>query len=174
LVFGTPGSVFTPVIEDKIIVSPENSSGIAPTHFNISWLQSSDHLCPVVETLGLGQRGIRQLQSAYFQKQVYVYASDIHSLPKKPFNVWVFVDRASWPSSGKLSEESFRQRSSAIPPRNIFPLEVRQKGQAIAFQYGGQAYRLTVTQIYAVLIGQDKIAVEICKPSGGANPEKRL
>jgi hypothetical protein len=35
----------------------------------------------------------------------------------------------------------------------------------MVFDYAAQRYKLTVTQVYAVLLGSDKIAVEICQES---------
>src|SRR6185369_11071078 len=120
--------------------------------------------CPAVESFGLNQRNIRQLKFAPFQGMVFIYVGDVHSASREPTELSVVIgERSSWPSSGHIDESDFYRRLNRVPAENKVAMEISQSGDSTSFTYADRQYRLTVTAVYAVLFGPDKIAVEICE-----------
>ncbi|MCI0336793.1 MAG: hypothetical protein L0226_04405 [Acidobacteria bacterium] len=116
--------------------------------------------CQIVESFGLTQRSIRRLQYKPFQNQVFVYVGDIHYFGAS--SLYVFTDKSdAWPATASIPESEVQKRIDKSSSKEI--LRFKRTGQELYFGYGGKRYRLTVKQIYSVLFGADKIAVEICE-----------
>jgi hypothetical protein len=47
--------------------------------------------------------------------------------------------------------------------QNQRDLKVKQKGEYFDFNYGGRRYRLTVTGIYAAMLGRSKLSFSVCE-----------
>jgi len=190
---GTPGSLFSaPSVPDTVeshvsqdgSTTQENYRHLARNPIRLVRLsiafgeelaQTNDR-CEVVESFGLNQRNIRQLKSPRFQGKVFVYVGDVHALSREPSLVHVFIgDQGAWQPAGRLSESEFDRRFASIAQGSKWTLPVRSRGDSTYFEYDRQRYRLTVTQVFAVLFGTDKIAVEICREAqySRAFPERR-
>lgn len=118
--------------------------------------------CREVEAFGLVQRNIRRLKSEEFKGQVFVYIGDIKTLWGSS-HLYVFVASPDqWPESGYIGESDFERRLNSISPDVKRSLDVKRPGDHIDFDFGGRSYDLSVTKIYSVLLGDDKIALRIC------------
>jgi hypothetical protein len=167
VVFGSRGSLFSPSIPEKV-VDTKIPTTLEPLYRRASWVPSAERPSPIVESFGLDLRSVRQLQSTYFNKSVYLYVTEHQSTKSNLFEIWVVVADPATFSSGPLSEAEFmgKIRRSSIPPQNIYRATVQQTGQTMLFNYSDNTYLLTVKNIYAVLFGNNKIAVEISTPPG--------
>lgn len=118
--------------------------------------------CREVESFGLVQRNIRRLKSEEFKGQVFVYIGDIKTFWGSS-SLYVFVANPdSWPESGYIGESDFERRLNSISPDVKRSLDVKRPGDHIDFDFAGRSYHLSVTKIYSVLLGDDKIALRIC------------
>ncbi len=136
------------------------SVGYTPTSSNSRIAKFQEDV--LVEYFGLKERNIRRLRHSRFQNEVYVYVKDIQNPNKEPFNVYVIVsDMDSWPSSERVTESRFRELISDISEEDMHILTVRERGESIEFSHSERTYRITVTRIYEVLFGSDRIAIEI-------------
>jgi hypothetical protein len=180
--FGTPGRLFKPPETVEKVTASKTSKHRLRGELLVNAVQLASFMggplvtpalahgesCSAVESFGLEQRDIRQLKFEPFQGRVYVYVGDVHSVLWKPTKVFVVIgEKDSWPSSGQLKESEFYRRFNRISDKNKAYLEVHRSGEAMSFSYAGRRYRLTVTEVYAVLLGVDKIAIEICEMPGG-------
>lgn len=117
--------------------------------------------CRKVESFGLEQRHIQRLKYESFQKKVFVYVGDIHTF--KNTNLYIFTADTGWQDSGYIKESDFLRRYDAISGDKKLLLKVERRGDSVEFDCSGQKYRLIVNGLYKVLLGADKISVEICE-----------
>ena len=118
-----------------------------------------DGNCQKVEGFTLKQNSIRRLKYANFQNQVYVYLGDIETFQNS--NLYIFSDDSNaWPSSGYMKESKFNRR---IGSKDKKILRFMKKNVSVIFEHGRDKYRLTIVDIYNILLGQDRAIVEICQ-----------
>jgi hypothetical protein len=180
VIYGTRGRLFRPPETAEKVVTSKVSDRRLESELLINSVQLASSMdgsrpapraltrggesCPVVESFGLDQRNIRRLKFEPFQGRVFVYVGDVHSVLWKTTKLFIVIGEGdSWPSSGKIEEADFYRRFNKIPNKNKVVLEVHRSGELTFFAYAGRRYRLTVTEVYAVLLGADKISIEICE-----------
>lgn len=184
VLLGAPGRLFKPPETVEKVTTPKTGKLVLSGELPVNSVQLASFMreplvtpastrgesCPAVESFGLEQRAVRQLKFERFQSRVFVYVGDVHSVLREPTKVSVVIgEKDSWPSSGQIKESEFYRRFNRISNKDKAAMEVHRSGDAMSFIYAGRRYRLTVTKVYAVLFGEDKIVVEICEmPVGDA------
>ena len=118
--------------------------------------------CRTVESFGLYAHNLRRLKYQPFHGQVYAYVGDISSPSNGTTNVYLFSTSTSAPGDGKIDDPTFQRLWGSASPLQA-QKAIRSLGDSFTFPYDGAQFKLTVTQIYKVLVGSDEIVVEICE-----------
>jgi hypothetical protein len=121
----------------------------------------SQRPCRTVESFGLYAHSIRRLKYQQFRGQVFAYVGDINGPKYAPTNISLFSSDASAPRDGEIDDPTFRRLWTSASPlqlqKSLYPT------QSFTFVYAGSQYKLTIAQIYKVLIGTDQTVVDICE-----------
>lgn len=116
--------------------------------------------CNKVESFGLYANNLRRLKYSGFRGRVYVYVGPI-SKPQQGTEVYLFSTDGSAPPDGKIDYVTFQRLwGEGSPLRQA--ASIHAPGDSVTFPYGATQYRLTVQQIYKVLLGADEIVVDMC------------
>jgi hypothetical protein len=118
--------------------------------------------CRTVESFGLYAHNLRRLKYQPFHGQVYAYVGDISSPNNGATNVYLFSTSTSAPGDGKIDDPTFQRLWGSASPLQA-QKAIRSLGDSFTFPYDGAQFKLTVTQIYKVLVGSDEIVVDICE-----------
>jgi len=118
--------------------------------------------CRTVESFGLYAHSLRRLKYQAFHGQVYAYVGDVSSPSNGATNVYLFSTSTSAPGDGKIDDPTFQRLWTSASPLQL-QKPIRSLGESFTFPYDGAQFKLTVTQIYKVLVGSDEIVVEICE-----------
>lgn len=117
--------------------------------------------CRKLESFGLSAHNLRQLKYQAFHGQVYVYVGDVTSPRHGHTDIFLFSSPATAPGDGKIDDPTFQHLWSGASTLKS-QQAIQNSGDSFQFFYGGAQYKLTVSQIYKVLIGNDEIVVDIC------------
>jgi hypothetical protein len=118
--------------------------------------------CGKVESFGLYANSIRRLKYEAFHGKVYLYVGDISAPGHGSTGVHLFSTDGSAPADGKIDAATFQRLWSAASPLQR-QASIQKAGDSFTFMYGGVQYKITVSQIYKVLLGNDEIVVDICE-----------
>lgn len=184
LVFGVKTKTFSPLIDTEVaepndtshssayglpvahvrfasqsISQPRSNHDFALGYVTREFLRHSN--CRPVESFGLKKRQYRQLQYSPFNGDVFVYVGDI-PLFGGTTELYIFSPSADpWPSQGSLRESEFSRRIRGV--QNLRRIRFKGPGANISFIHNQRRYTLTVTGVYAVVFGGDRVALEICE-----------
>ena len=117
--------------------------------------------CSKVESFGVHNNSIRRLKYQAFRGRLYFYVGAINSPRRGSTQVYLFSTDASAPPDGSIDNATFQRLWKAATPLQEQE-SVQRPGDSFDFPYAGGQYKLTVSQIYKVLLGDDQVAVDVC------------